>query len=113
MPSGTARTPEERVTALSALAVQICYIMQGYIDLGFGTWGSVFAVAASYALVGKMCVANGAWGRAAVPRPVLVAPLPEVVPRPAGAQPSTPPPLEGTVRLLSRGWPTRGSGPTP
>jgi hypothetical protein len=56
-----ARTPTERVTALGAAAVQVCYLMQGYGDLGFGTWGPVFTVAASYALVGKLCVANGAW----------------------------------------------------
>jgi hypothetical protein len=55
------RTPAERITALGAAAVQICYVMQGYGDLGFGTWGPVFTVAASYALVGKICVANGAW----------------------------------------------------
>ena len=57
------RTPAERITALSAAAVQICYLIQGYGDLGFGTWGSVFTVAASYALVGKICVANGGWGQ--------------------------------------------------
>jgi O-antigen ligase len=56
-----ARSPIERVTALGAAAVQVCYLMQGYGDLGFGTWGPVFTVAASYALVGKLCVANGAW----------------------------------------------------
>jgi O-antigen ligase len=55
------RTPVERVTALGAAAVQICYVMQGYGDLGFGTWGPVFTVATAYALVGKICVANGAW----------------------------------------------------
>jgi O-antigen ligase len=55
------RTPVERVTALAAAAVQVCYLMQGYGDLGFGTWGPVFTVATSYALVGKICVANGAW----------------------------------------------------
>jgi hypothetical protein len=58
------RTPVERVTALGAGAVQICYLMQGYGDLGFGTWGPVFTVAASYALVGKICIASGAWGPA-------------------------------------------------
>jgi O-antigen ligase len=57
----SARTPAERVTALGAAAVQICYLVQGYGDLGFGTWGPVFTVAASYALVGKLCIANGAW----------------------------------------------------
>jgi O-antigen ligase/polysaccharide polymerase Wzy-like membrane protein len=55
------RTPTERITALSAAAVQICYLMQGYGDLGFGAWGPVFTVATAYALVGKICVANGAW----------------------------------------------------
>jgi len=55
------RTPLERVTALGAAAVQISYVLQGYGDLGFGTWGPVFTVAASYALVGKICIANGAW----------------------------------------------------
>jgi len=56
-----ARTPIERVTALGAAAVQICYLTQGYGDLGFGTWGPVFTVATSYVLVGKICVANGGW----------------------------------------------------
>ena len=56
-----ARNGRERVTALGAAAVQICYLMQGYGDLGFGHWGTVFTVAAGYALVGKICVANGAW----------------------------------------------------
>jgi hypothetical protein len=55
------RNGRERVTALGAAAVQICYLMQGYGDLGFGHWGSVFTVAVAYALVGKICVANGAW----------------------------------------------------
>jgi len=55
------RTPLERITALGAAAVQICYLLQGYGDLGFGTWGPVFTVATAYALVGKICVANGAW----------------------------------------------------
>ncbi len=59
------RTPTERITALGAAAVQICYLMQGYGDLGFGTWGPVFTVATAYALVGKICVANGAWPAAA------------------------------------------------
>jgi hypothetical protein len=56
-----ARDPVERMTALGAAAVQICYVMQGYGDLGFGTWGPVFTVATAYALVGKICVARGAW----------------------------------------------------
>jgi O-antigen ligase len=56
-----ARTPLERVTALGAAAAQLCYLLQGYGDLGFGTWGPVFTVAAAWALVGKICVANGAW----------------------------------------------------
>jgi len=78
-----ARTPTERITALGAAAVQICYVMQGYGDLGFGTWGPVFTVAASYALVGKICIANGAWppARARVAdRPFVQAP---VLPPPA------------------------------
>src|SRR5215470_1229996 len=57
-----ARTPLERVTALGAASVQVSYLMQGYGDLGFGTWGPVFTVATGYALVGKICIANGAWG---------------------------------------------------
>ncbi len=66
------RNPTERIAALGAAAVQICYVMQGYGDLGFGTWGPVFTVATAYALVGKICVANGAWPAAAAPasRPV-------------------------------------------
>jgi hypothetical protein len=56
------RTPMERTTALGAAAVQVCYIAQGYGDLGFGSWGSIFTVATSYALIGKICVANKAWG---------------------------------------------------
>ena len=61
-----ANTPLERVTALGAAAAQLCYLVQGYADLGFGAWGPVFTVATSYALVGKICVANGAWGSAPV-----------------------------------------------
>ena len=56
-----ARTPLERVTALGAAAAQVCYLLQGYADLGFGSWGPMFTVAVAYALVGKLCVANGAW----------------------------------------------------
>jgi O-antigen ligase len=56
-----AGTPMERVTALGAAAAQICYLMQGFGDLGFGAWGPVFTVATSYALVGKICAANGGW----------------------------------------------------
>src|SRR5436853_6233172 len=33
-----ARTPVERIAALAAAATQICYLMQAYGDLGFGTW---------------------------------------------------------------------------
>jgi hypothetical protein len=65
-----ARTPLERVTALGAAAVQICYLVQGYGDLGFGNWGAIFTVAASYALVGKICTRNGGWGSLqGAPRP--------------------------------------------
>jgi len=64
-----AGNPLERVTALGAAAAQICYLVQGYGDLGFGTWGSVFTVAAAYALVGKICIARGAWGAEAAIRP--------------------------------------------
>jgi hypothetical protein len=56
-----ARTPVERIAALAAAATQICYLMQAYGDLGFGTWGPVFSLAMAYAIVGKICVANGAW----------------------------------------------------
>jgi O-antigen ligase len=57
-----ARTPLERVTALGAASVQVAYLMEGYGDLGFGAWGPVFTMATAYALVGKICIANGAWG---------------------------------------------------
>jgi O-antigen ligase len=59
-----ARTPQERVTALSAAGLQVSFIMQGYGDLGFGSWGPVFTLATAYALVGKICTANGGWGAA-------------------------------------------------
>jgi hypothetical protein len=58
-----ARTPLERVAALGAASAQVSYLMQGYGDLGFGAWGPVFTVATAYVLVGKLCVANGAWSR--------------------------------------------------
>jgi len=61
-----ARTPLERVTALGAASVQVSYLLQGYGDLGFGTWGPVFTMATAYALVGKLCIANGAWGAGAI-----------------------------------------------
>ena len=75
------RTPLERVTCLGAAAAQVCYLVQGYADLGFGSWGPVFTIATAYALVGKICVANGAWGPARRPEahvsgPVLV-PVPD------------------------------------
>ena len=58
------------MTALGAAAVQICYLVQGYGDLGFGNWGATFTVAASYALVGKICTRNGGWGSPkGAPRP--------------------------------------------
>lgn len=56
-----AATPLERMTALGAAASQVCYVVQGYGDLGFGTWGPLFTLAAGYALVGKICVLRGAW----------------------------------------------------
>jgi hypothetical protein len=94
-----ARTPLERVTALGASAAQICYLMQGYGDLGFGTWGSVFTVAAGYALVGKICIANGGWPRTASEQAVAqpeapAAWAPSAVPLPASARgsPVVPPP---------------------
>jgi O-antigen ligase len=65
-----ARTRTERVTVLGAAAVQVCYVLQGYGDLGFGAWGPVFTVATSYALVGKICVANGAWAGPVAPQTV-------------------------------------------
>jgi O-antigen ligase len=64
-----ARNGVERVTALATGAVQICYLMQGYGDLGFGHWGCVFTIAAGYALVGKICVANGGWALATASPP--------------------------------------------
>ncbi len=73
-----ARTPGERITALGAGAVQVCYVMQGYGDLGFGSWGPIFTVAAAYALVGKICVSNGAWALATDPE--TVPPVPEPAP---------------------------------
>jgi O-antigen ligase len=60
----SARTPIERIGALGAAAMEICYLMQAYGDLGFGTWGPVFSLAAAWAVAGKLCVANGAWGAA-------------------------------------------------
>jgi len=80
-----ARTPLERVTALGAAAVQICYLIQGYADLGFGSWGPVFTVATSYALVGKICVANGAWGRGHLEDVPAAGPVVVAVPQPERA----------------------------
>ena len=58
--------PSKDVTALGAAAVKFCYLPQGYSDLGFGHWGTVFTIAAGYALAGKICVANGAWDLATI-----------------------------------------------
>lgn len=60
------RTPRDRVAALGAVAAQVCYVMQGYGDLGFGAWGPLFTVCTAYALAGKICLANGGWGPAPV-----------------------------------------------
>jgi O-antigen ligase len=76
------RTPVERATALGAAAVQVCYLVQGYADLGFGSWGPVFTMATAYALVGKICVANGAWGPALAPDTSAPAPGPVLIPVP-------------------------------
>jgi O-antigen ligase len=76
------RDPIERITALTAGAVQICYVMQGYGDLGFGTWGPVFTVAMGYALVGKICVARGAWPMRWEASPVEAEPSTRVAPHP-------------------------------
>ena len=79
------RTPLERVTSLVAAATQVCYLVQGYADLGFGSWGPVFTLATAYALVGKICVANGAWGPAAAtpePEPAPTGPVLVSVPLP-------------------------------
>ena len=56
-----AQTPLERVAALGAASAQVAFLMQGYGDLGFGTWGPVFTVATGYAVVGKICIARGGW----------------------------------------------------
>jgi len=53
--------PVERITALGAAAVQVCYLVQGYGDLGFGSWGPLFSLVTGYALVGKICVSRGGW----------------------------------------------------
>ncbi|HUM09603.1 MAG TPA: hypothetical protein VLT82_01515 [Myxococcaceae bacterium] len=81
------RTPRDRVAALGAMAAQVCYVMQGYGDLGFGAWGPLFTLCASYAVVGKICLANGGWG-----------PIPASVP----VSGESPPP-HGTVPLRSAG----------
>ncbi len=73
------RHPRDRVAALGAMAAQICYVLQGYGDLGFGAWGPLFTLGASYALVGKICVANGGWAVIPVSEPLGA----EKAPRPA------------------------------
>ena len=74
------RHPRDRVAALGAVAAQICYVLQGYGDLGFGAWGPVFTLGASYALVGKICLANGGWGEVPVAEPLRVETAPPAVP---------------------------------
>ncbi len=80
-----ARNPRDRVAALGAVAAQVCYVLQGYGDLGFGAWGPLFTLGASYALVGKICLASGGWGPVPVSEPASAVPAPAPLPlRPAG-----------------------------
>ena len=61
---GSALRPGKRENG--AAGAQVSYLLQGFGDLGFGTWGPVFTVATAYALVGKLCVQNGAWRAGAI-----------------------------------------------
>jgi hypothetical protein len=80
----------DRVAALSALGAQIIYLTQGYGDMGLGAWNGVFLVATSYAVVGKLSVATGAWPQKRRERP----PAPIYTPSSAPALPPGPSPQQ-------------------
>jgi O-Antigen ligase len=54
-------TPRDRVTALTAVAILVSYLVHCYGDMGLGTWASVFTVGPALALVAKQAVVTGAW----------------------------------------------------
>ena len=53
--------PRDRITALTALATLIVFVVHCYGDLGFGTATFLFTVAPALALIAKQATATGAW----------------------------------------------------
>src|SRR5439155_17948960 len=56
-----ARTPRERLAALSALCAQILFLVQAYGDMGTQNWSTTWLMAAALAVSGKLAVTTGAW----------------------------------------------------
>ena len=52
---------EDRIAALTSIAMIVIYTVHCYGDMGLGTWTGVFTVAPSLALASRLAVATGAW----------------------------------------------------
>jgi hypothetical protein len=55
------KEPLEKAAALAAMAAVLVYYLQGFGDLGIGSWTGVYLVAPSIAIACKLAVKNGAW----------------------------------------------------
>lgn len=56
-----AKSPTDRVTAMTAFCCFVIYLNHAYGDLGLGTWTSVFLLAPCLVCVGRLAVVVGAW----------------------------------------------------
>ncbi|MGD0526164.1 MAG: O-antigen ligase family protein [Polyangiaceae bacterium] len=56
-----ATAADDRIVALTAIAIVVVYLAYCYGDLGLGTWTSVFLVAPALAVSSRLAVATGAW----------------------------------------------------
>ena len=90
-----ARTPSERVTALTTIGIIVTYLMHLYGDMALGTWTSVFCVGGALALGGKVAVSTGAWPYAARSRAgrAVQARTPAPAPDAAWGAPGRPAPI--------------------
>jgi hypothetical protein len=57
-----ARSPDERVAAVTALTMVMIYEIQSWGDIGFSEKKSIFLVGAALTVAGQLAVSTGAWG---------------------------------------------------
>ena len=56
-----ARTPGDRITALTCFASIVIYIVHCYGDMALGSWTSIYLISLSLTFAGKLAVSTGAW----------------------------------------------------